>query len=63
MHAPKRGSKELERQREWHGYSFRGYTAEQNKAIAHYIRTGERLENLPKGENHDSSSVSAPGAA
>jgi hypothetical protein len=43
----KKGSPELARQREWHGFVFRGYSNEQNAAITHYIHTGERLPALP----------------
>lgn len=48
MNAPKRGSAELKRQREWHGWAFRNYTEDQKNAIRHYIKTGEITEHLPK---------------
>lgn len=37
----------LARQRQWHGWAFRGYTDAQVNAIRHYIKTGEVLEDLP----------------
>lgn len=38
---------QLQRQREWHGWSFRDYTAAQKTAIRQYIETGETSEDLP----------------
>jgi hypothetical protein len=35
---------ELLRQREHHGWSFRGYPAEVQQAIRHYIATGEKTD-------------------
>jgi hypothetical protein len=51
MSAPyKKGSPQHLRQREWHGWAFRGYTKAECEAIDHYIETGEDNGNLPKGE-------------
>ena len=49
--APKKGSPELERRRQWHGWAFRGYSKAECDAICHYIETGEDNGNLPRGKD------------
>ncbi len=53
-HGYRRGTPQLERQREMHGWSFRDHTPEQVEAIKHYIETGEKLEAFPYRDHRKS---------